>query len=281
MNLIERIKSRENIDPIELFDISDTKEIINNNYTTLIAEIKQLQVDEQKRVEEHNRKFEIDLNNAINKDTTYRLKQMKISIIIFFISLCFSLPIFFNLLSININIYKYIFVGIRYYVKLISLISLTLLPISFSFFIAATNKKNYKDNQNKVKQFYENTKDIDSLTGKIKLYILLFKELNEIHKLFNNSALKQNEIITTLLALKTNYETRKFQQEMLNKKDMEISIQESIAEYNRQQMKSQQRQEEYAKQQMKSQRNQEEYARQQNQVIQEEKRRRETLRRGY
>ena len=91
-------------------------------------------------------------------------------------------------------------------------------------------------------------------------------ELTEICKLFNNSQLKQSEIVSNILALKTNYETRKFQQEMLNKKEKEIELQRKIAEYNRRQMEEQQRQTEYAKQQMQSQQRQEDLVRQEQQT---------------
>ena len=286
MNLIEKIKSRQNIDPIEIFDISDTKEFVENNYNAFVNEINQMKLDEQKRVEACKNKFDIELKNAVDNDTKDRLKAMKVSVLMFSISLFLLLPLLLMLLNINIPKYINILAYIAYItdtagVRFIVLLSLLTLFVSCIRFIYTTNKANYKDNQKKAEKKYITTKDIGSLTDKIHLYILILMELTEICKLFNNSELKQSEIVSNILALKTNYEARKFQQEILNKKEQEVELQRKIAEYNRQQMESQQRQERYAKQQLESQRNQEEYTRQQNQVIQEEKMRRERLRRGY
>jgi len=264
MNLVEKIKFRQNIDPIEVFDISDTKETVDNNYNAFVNEISQMKNDEQKRVENVENKFSVEIKAAADKDNKQRLKHMKISITIFFLSLFFALPILLKF-SLNTNIYKYITVNVPFFVVWINIISLLMIIFSFCFFIYTTIKSNYKDNQKKAKKNYIITKDKGSLTDKINLYIFVLMELTEICKLFNNPELKQSEIVSNILALKTNYETRKFQQEMLNKKEQEIELQRKIAEYNRYQMEEQQRQTEYAKQQMQSQQRQEDLVRQEQQ----------------
>ena len=273
MNLVEKIKSRQNIDPIEIFDISDTKEIVENNYNAFVNEINQMKIDEQKRVENVENKFSIEAKDAIDKDNKQRLKNMKVSILIFSISLFYSLPLLFKLL-LNINIPEYINIIniIKYTIAIdgkfgliVSLVLLLTPFVSLICFLHTTDKSNYKNNQKKAERNYIITKDIGSLADKINLYIFILMELTEICKLFNNPELKQSEIVSNILALKTNYETRKFQQEMLNKKEKEIELQRKIAEYNRQQMEEQQRQTEYAKQQMQSQQRQEDLVRQEQQ----------------
>ena len=77
MNLVEKIKFRQNIDPIEIFDISDTKEIVENNYNAFVNEINQMKIDEQKRVENVENKFSVEIKAAADKDNKQRLKHMK------------------------------------------------------------------------------------------------------------------------------------------------------------------------------------------------------------
>lgn len=249
MNLVEKIKARQDIDPIEVFDISDTKEIVENNYNAFVNEINQMKIDEQKRIEQYNKNFTFELEEAKKKDKKFYIKTN----MFFWITLIIMLSPSLIKQRFNVNVFQTDALEIMF-----TLIFALICFISFCMFWVSNEK-------DKVLNKFKKEKNIGSLTNKINLYIFILMELTELCKLFNNQELKQSEIVSNILALKTNYETRKFQQEMLNKRDQEIELQRKIAEYNRQQVQEQQRQTEYARQQMQSQQRQEDLVRQEQQ----------------
>lgn len=72
MNLVEKIKEREtDFDSKELFDISDTKEIINNNYNALVNEI-QLLKQELKNLYPVDTGKSFNLTKTISKYEKYQ-----------------------------------------------------------------------------------------------------------------------------------------------------------------------------------------------------------------
>jgi len=223
MNLTERIKNLEHIDIAEVFDISDTKEIVNANYEAVTIAFQALD-NLAKEYSNANERISIELEEARVKDKK-RVAEFNITFNVLIAISVFSLFIsFWSIIPLCVFLY------IRFKDKSVD--------FSWKNEFVVLDKKNPIEEQEYI------------ISERKWLYEDIAKQLSEILKIHSNSQYTQAEKTALVLTLKTNFEASQFQSKMLDSaKRQELSS--SL------QLESQRKQEKYAEEQLKSQKKQE------------------------